>query len=79
MVERNPKRVLVYGLIALIIVILCFYVGLEVGIFEARAYKEKALELETAYGRLRQDQASLEKEFAAAKTIGSNEIPSAPF
>jgi len=66
-VERNPKRVLVYGLIALIIVIFCFYVGLEVGVFEARVYREKALELETAYGRLRLDQASLEKEFAAAR------------
>ena len=67
MVERNPKRILVYGLIALTAVVLCFYPGLEVGVFEARAYREKAQELETAYGRLMEDQVSLEKEFSAAR------------
>ena len=67
MVERNPKRILIYGLIAIALVIGCFYLGVEVGVFEAREYREKAYELESAYSRLANDLENIEKEFAAAK------------
>ena len=67
MVERNPKRILIYGLIAIALVIGCFYLGVEVGVFEAREYREKAYELESAYSRLTDDLENIEKEFAAAK------------
>ena len=41
--------------------------GVEVGIFEAREYRQKAYELESAYSRLIEDLENIEKEFAVAK------------
>ena len=45
----------------------CFYVGVEGGVFEAREYRQKAYELESAYSRLMEDLENIEKEFAVAK------------
>ena len=40
---------------------------MEFGVFEAREYRVKADELESAYSQLKEEQENIEKEFAAAQ------------
>ena len=45
---------------------LCFYIGKEVGVFEARSYREKASELESALDALEENHGVVENELTAA-------------
>ena len=45
---------------------LSFYIGKEVGVFEARSYREKASELESALDFLKENQGVVETELTAA-------------
>ena len=45
---------------------LCFYIGKEVGVFEARSYREKASELESALDFLKENHGVVENELTAA-------------
>ncbi len=49
-VERQPKKNIVFVLLSIVLLGLSFYIGKEVGVFEARAFREKASELENGPG-----------------------------
>ena len=61
-VERQPKKNIVFVLLSIVLLGLSFYIGKEVGVFEARVFREKAFELEAALERLAQSHEVIENE-----------------
>jgi len=61
-VERQPKKTIVFVFISIVLLGLSFYIGKEVGVFEARTFREKASELETAIDRLAESHEVIENE-----------------
>ena len=67
MVEKNPKKPLIYGFSVLFALALCFYVGVEFGITESKTYRTKAKELESAFRQLKEERKGVEVELSAAR------------
>ena len=65
-VERQPKKTIVLGFLSIVLLGLSFYIGKEVGVFEARSYREKAAELESALDFLKENHGVVENELTAA-------------
>ena len=61
-VERQPKKTIVFVFLSIALFGLSFYIGKEVGVFEARIFREKASELETALDRLAESHEVVENE-----------------
>ena len=67
MVEKNPKKPLIYGFSVLFALALCFFAGVEFGIIESKLYRAKAKELESAFRQLKEETKGVEVELAAAR------------
>ena len=65
-VERQPKKIITFGILSFVLLGLSFYIGKEVGVFEARSYREKASELESALDFLKENHVVIEDELTAA-------------
>ena len=61
-VERQPKRTIVFLVLSIVLLGLSFYIGKEVGVFEARIFREKVSELETAMDSLAESHEVIENE-----------------
>ena len=61
-VERQPKKTIVFVVLSIVLLGLSFYIGKEVGVFEARIFREKASELETALDSLVESHEVIENE-----------------
>ena len=61
-VERQPKKTFLFIVLSIVLLGTSFYIGKEVGVFEARIFREKASELETALDRLVESHEVLENE-----------------
>ena len=61
-VGRQPKKTFVFIVLSIVLLGTSFYIGKEVGVFEARIFREKASELETALDRLVESHEVLENE-----------------
>ena len=61
-VERQPKRTIVLVVLSIVMLGLSFYIGKEVGVFEARIFREKVSELETALDSLAESHEVIENE-----------------
>ncbi len=61
-VERQPKKTVVFVFLSIVLLGLSFYIGKEVGMFEARVFREKTFELEAALERLVQSHEVIENE-----------------
>ena len=62
-VERQPKKIVVFVVLSIVLLGLSFYIGKEVGVFEARIFREKVSELETALDSLAENHEVIENEF----------------
>ena len=61
-VERQPKKIIVFVVLSIFLLGLSFYIGKEVGVFEARIFREKVSELETALDSLAESHEVIENE-----------------
>jgi len=61
-VERQPKKSIVFVVLSIVLLGLSFYIGKEVGVFEARIFRQKVSELETALDSLAESHEVIENE-----------------
>ena len=61
-VDRQPNRTIVLVVLSIVLLGLSFYIGKEVGVFEARIFREKVSELETAIDDLVESHEVIENE-----------------
>ena len=61
-VERQPKKTIAFVVLSIVLLGLSFYIGKEVGVFEARIFREKVSELETALDSLAESHEVIENE-----------------